>query len=252
MKPAARKKLLERRRSSEIPELQVARDYLVSRGHARAEDCEPWELVLWPAEELFGSMAGALQRGLGVEIVSLLREHVFGSLDPEEIHAEMEAVTKARVRRLRLVDIAWACAAHQEALGYVDRWGLDRGRVRTLIAANGPKGGEVDWLSLGGRDHDVRKGRGRRARYALGVDIEIPPRPAPAEEGPLNCYDSKPFLLHLKEIVDHVSALQAFAGYQDPAPDPSAPWMVPPPGYRRRSDRWQLRRAQLLPSSVAP
>lgn len=236
MKPAARKKLLERRRLVEIPELQVARDYLVGRGFSRAEDCEPWELVLWPAEGLFGSMAGALTRGLGVETASMIREHVFGSLDPEEIHAEMEAATKARVRRLRLEDIAWACAAHQEALGYVDRWGLDRGRVRTLIAALGPAGSETDWLSLGGRDRDVRKGRGRRARYALGVDIEIPSR------------EPK---LPTDDVVDEIVRSLAGYGYQDPARDPDSPWLVPPPGYRRRSQGWSLRRAQLLPS-VSP
>lgn len=237
MKPAARAKLIERRRSSEIPELQVARDYLVSRGFARAEDCDPWELLVDHGLPMIGSMAGAIQRGLGVEIACLLREQVFGPLDPEAIHAEMEAATKAKVRRLRLEDIAWACAAHQEALGYVDRWGLDRGRVRTLIAANCQiPGSETDWLSLGGRDRDVRKGRGRRARYALGVEIEIPSR-----EPKLSTDDA----------VDEVVRSLAGYGYQDPEPDPASPWLVPPPGYRRRSQGWSLRRAQLLPS-VSP
>jgi hypothetical protein len=237
VKPAQRTRLLEHRRATESEEMQVARDYLMSRGHQSAEDCEPWELVLNHGLPLLASMPGTLAR-LGGGIIDRLRAEIFGTFAPEHLYAGEQAINRAKVRRLTLQDYAWAFAAHQEALGHLARWGLDPARARTHVCAAGPKGSEVDWLSIG---FQIRRGRGAVSRWGLGVRIDIQPALGTTVS---RSDDSRT-----------PAGMQIFRAppvYTDPAPDPQEPWLLPPAGYYRHKTKPALLRRQSLPSGARP
>lgn len=227
--------ILELRRKTEPPELQVARDYLTSEGYDWAATCEPWEMVYRRETPLLGEALTALRLGLGKDQANALRAYVFGSHAPEDIYRKLtEGRTRAFVRSLSLRDIAATVAAHAEVLRYCEGWGLDPRRAVTLVDASAERQDmDRDWLRLAGVEEPfVRRGRGfgdRCARINLAEPRKDDPTlvivPFPYED-------------------------------REPLPRQRSPWLPPPPGYAHEPGKgaWSpnLRRRLWLPDQASP